>query len=789
MILKAPSLTMVAVITLALGIGANTAVFSIVNAVLLRPLPYDHPERVMTIRSAPLSLGTQLSSSNLFDWRDHAPSFESLAAYNPASGGVNLTGEPEPERVEASEVTASFFETLGVHAIQGRTFAPEDEREGSNRVVVLSYGLWQRRFHDSDIVGQTIRLNEVPHTVIGVAPPGVQSPANVDVWLPVSFGDSRVLTGPVMMFNILGRLRPGASTAAARAEMQSFSEWLKTNAPRPGFAPTIEVIPLHAELVQKVRPALLILFGAVGFVLLIVCVNVTNLLLARASVRRKEMAIRAALGASRLRLARQMLVESSLLAVLGGGAGLLLALWSVDLLKALGPSDIPRLREVKLDAIVFGFTLGVSLLAGFLFGLAPALQASKVDLNEALKEGATTAGRGLRLFGLRNLLVVAEVALALVLLVGAGLLIKSFFRVLDVSPGFDTRNVLTIALDLPHSRYPEAAQQTAFYQQLLDRLGALPGVQSVGATNALPLEKKGAVAFSFSIPGVAASDMPQGTFASHFIITSDYLKTMGIPIVEGRGINAEDKQGSPPVALVSQETARRYWPNESAVGKRIITMVEKTPREIVGVVGEVKQWGLESPLAVPAIYIPHQQLTWPVTTIAIRTDTEPLALVSAVRGEVQALDKDLPVYDIKSMRQRLADSIAERRFTLILLGTFAALALTLAAIGIYGVMNYSVTQRTREIGIRMALGAARKNVLWLIVGRGLLLTLVGVGVGLGAAYGLTRLLVSLLFGTSATDPTTFIVIAVVLTGVALGACFVPARRATKVDPMVALRYE
>jgi putative ABC transport system permease protein len=790
-IFKAPSLTVVAVVTLALGIGANSAVFSIVNAVLLRPLPYDHPERVMMLESAPLSLSPQFTATSLFDWRERAPSFESLAAFNPASGGVNLTGEAEPERVEAAEVTSVFFQTLGVQAFQGHTFTSENELEGNTRVVVLSYELWRRRFHgDGEIVGQTIRLNEVPHTVIGIAPPGVQSPTNPDLWLPLSFAKDRVLTGPVMMFNTIGRLKPDATVAEARAEMESFSQWLQQNSPQRSFsAQLIKVTPLHTQLVQKVRPALLILFGAVAFVLLIVCVNVTNLLLARASVRRKEMAIRAALGANRLQLARQMLIESSLLAVMGGAAGLLFALWSVDLLKAIGPADIPRLHEARLDVVVFGFTLGVSLLTGFLFGLAPALHASKVDLNEALKEGALAAPPGRWRFGLRNLLVVTEVALALVLLIGAGLLIKSFFRVLEVSPGFDARNVLTVALDLPYVKYPDAPQQTAFYQQLMERLGGLPGVQSVGATNTLPLATKGGVAFSFSIAGVAPSDMPQATFASYFIVTPDYLQTMGIPLLEGRGITEQDKQGAPLVALISQETARRYWPNESAIGKRIIPMTEKTPREIVGVVGDVKQWGLENSKSVPAIYIPHQQLSWPVTTIAIRTTGEPRGLASAVRGEVQALDKDLPVYDLKTMEQRLGESVAERRFTLILLATFAALALVLAAVGIYGVMSYAVTQRTREIGIRMALGAARRDVLWLIVGKGLTLTVVGVAIGLAAAYALTRLLAALLFGVSATDPTVFIAIAVVLTGVALGACFVPARRATRVDPMVALRYE
>ena len=791
MIFKAPSLTVVAVLTLALGIGANSAVFSIVNAVLLRPLPYAHPERAMMIQGVPLSLSPEFSAANIFDWRDRAPSFESLAAFNPASDGVNLTGDAEPQRVIATEVTAAYFSTLGVQPIQGRTFAPEDEQEGHTRVVVLSYELWQQRFHrDGDIVGQTIRLNEVPHTVIGVTPPGVQAPASADLWLPLSLAADRVLTGPVMMFNIVGRLKPEATLTEARAEMQSFSEWLQEAGPQNGFArQRIEVTPLHTELVQKVRPALLILFGAVAFVLLIACVNVTNLLLARASARRKEMAIRAALGASRLQLARQMLTESSLLAVMSGAAGLLFALWCVDLLKAIGPADIPRLHEARLDMAVFGFTLGVSLLTGFLFGLAPALHASKVDLNEALKEGAAATRGGRWRLGLRNLLVVAEVALALVLLIGAGLLVKSFLRVLDVNPGFDPKNVLTIALDLPHVKYPKAPQQIAFYQQLMERLSALPGVQAVGGTNTLPLATKGAVAFSFSIEGAAPADTPQGTYASYFIVTPDYLQTMSIPLLEGRPITEQDKQGAPPVALVSQEAARRYWPNESAIGKRIIPMTEKTPREIVGVVGEVKQWGLENPKPVPAIYIPHQQLVWPVTTIAIRTTGDPLGLANAVRGEVQALDKDLPVYDIKTMSQRLADSIAERRFMLILLGTFAALALLLASVGIYGVMSYAVTQRTRELGIRMALGATRRDVLRLVVGKGLGLTLAGVGIGLAAAYALTRLLASLLFGVSATDPFTFVAIAMVLTGVALGACFVPARRATRVDPMVALRHE
>ena len=792
---RTPGVTLAAVITLALGIGANSAVFSVVNAVLLRPLPYDHPERIVKLQNVPSTLSHNRGvPPQMLDWRDRFDSLESVAAYSPVSGGVNLTGEPEPERLEACEITADFFRTLGVSMTRGRAFDREDEKSGgSNHVVVISHRLWQRRFSSSDIVGQTIQLNAVPFTVVGVAPAGLRFPAAVDIWLPPAFGANRILTTPSIMYEVIGRLKPAATLAQTAGEMQGFAESLKGDSGH--FAPLAEmmrVLPLHADLVQKVRPALVILLGAVAFVLLIACANVTNLLLARASSRRREIAIRTAVGASRPQLVRQMLSESLLLAVAGGGAGLLVALWGVDLLRAAGPAEIPRLQEVRLDAVVTSFTLAVSLLTGLVFGLAPALNASKVDLNEALKDGAAT-GRGLRLFGLRNLLVIGEVAMALVLLIGAGLLIKSFVRVLNVSPGFRADNVLTVAIDLPHARYPDVGRQSAFYQQLIDRIGALPAVRSVGATNGLPLASRSMAAFGFTVEGESArqpeSGMPQDTYASYVVVTAGYLPTMGIPILQGRDFSVRDGQSAAPVVIVTQSMAERFWPNESPVGKRLALTLEKTPREIVGVAGDVKQWGLESDHQFSEVYVPFQQLPWPVNTIVIHTGSEVAGLADAVRSEAQAIDSDLPLYDIKTMRQRLSDSTAERRFTLALFGVFAALALALATIGVYGVTSYSVVQRTREIGIRTALGAGRRDLFWLITRRGLVLGLAGSGAGLIGAFALTRLLSGLLFGITATDTATFVLIPTVLTGVALGACFVPARRATKVDPMVALRYE
>jgi putative ABC transport system permease protein len=790
MLLKQPGFAAVAIITLALGIGANSAIFSVINSVLLRPLPYDEPERLVLLRNAPAFLENVPTASNLISWKDEVHSFDHLAAYGSLGGGVNLGGDPEPLRVEATEVSADFFSTIGVETIAGRQFLPEDLKEGNEEVAVISYALWQRRFGtDPEIVGQSLSLNGRKFTVVGIAAPEFSYPDKTEIWIPISFGLNRILTASVISFDIIGRIRPGLSLEQVRSEMQGFYQALKEKEEPGGFpSRPIEVFQVQSEVVKSVKPTLWILFGAVGFVLLIACANVTNLLLARAAARQKEVAIRAALGAKRSRLIWQLLVESLLLALIGGALGLLVAMWGVDLLVALTPPGLPRVSEIRLDHRVFVFTLMVSLATGILFGLAPAIQASKVDLNEALKEGALKAKAGLRHRSIRSLLVVSEVALALVLLIGAGLLIKSFAKVLALDPGFNPQNVLTVSLDLPSAKY-KPDEKKAFYRDMVERLAARPAVESVAAVDNLPFGTKAISVLPFWLEGEErAVSSREDRRATRVVVTPDYFRAIGIPLASGRYFNEHDIKTSTPVIIIDQAMAQAVWPDQNPLGRHLTLAAEKNPREVIGVVGKVKHWRLEADPILTS-YIPYLQAYSTPTTLVLRTTTDPMAMIAAVRDEVHTMDKDLPLFGVRTMGQRLEESLAERRFTWFLLGAFAALALMLAAIGVYGVMSYSVAQRTHEIGIRLALGAQQKDVLRLVIGQGMLLALGGVISGLCGAFALTRLMTSLLYGVSPTDAGTFAVLSVVLTGVALGACYVPARRATRVDPCVALRYE
>jgi putative ABC transport system permease protein len=783
MLAKSPGFTAVAVLTLALGIGANTAIFSVVNAVLLRPLPYPKPNDLVFLTGAPIQEAEGLPThATMLDWSAQVRSFEQLAAFNASGGGFNLTGGLVPARVQATEVSEHFFDVLGIHPVRGRGFRPEEFEPGKSNVVVLSDGLWRRRFGaNPNLVGQAMQLDGRSFTVVGIAAPSFQFPRNIDLWLPINLGKDRVFrsAGGAAFFRIVARVKPGVSLEEARAEMDVFSRRLKEARPDTSLARDVSVVPLIDSLVGNVRPALLLLLGAAGFVLLIGCANVANLQLARATAREKEIAVRAALGANRLRLIRQMLTESALLSLGGGALGLLTALWGLDLIVALSPTRIHRLAEAAVDGKVLGFSLGLSFLTALLFGSLPALVSSRPNLRESLASGGRTLTGSRR--RLRGALVVAEVVLALVLLTSSGLLLQSLVRLVAVDPGFDP-NALTVSLSLPSARYPRAAQLT-FYRRALERLQTMPGVEFVGATNSLPFSSTG-IGLRFTIEDYPVKIPFQDQFADYLVATPGYLQAMGIRLVQGRYFTDRDTQA----VIINRALAERFWPDANPVGKRITMTREESSSEIIGVVGDVRRWGLEN---TPSrqVYVPFSATSPSVSALVLRSSLPPTRLVEGVRREIQSLDKNLPLYDIGTMQARLADSTSKRRFTMLLMSTFAVAALLLAAVGLYGVISYSVGQRTQEIGIRMALGAQRRDIFKLVVGQGMVLTLAGVGVGLAASFALTRFLQSLLFGVSATDPVTFAGVAVLLAAVALLACYIPARRATRVDPLVALRYE
>ena len=795
MLLKHPGFTAIAVIALALGIGANTAIFSVVNAVLLRPLPFAEPDRLMVVYESRIDRGGSRSSAsypNFADWRDQNTVFEHMSTYRDTD--FVLTGEAEPARLHGAVVNADLFPLLGVAPILGRPFRPEEDKPGdSGRVILLSHRLWQQRFNaDPNVLGRSLVLGGKNYVVVGVMAPGFQFPVDsetIDLWTTVAIDSGMFAQRGAHYMHVLARLKPGVTLAQAKAEMDGIAGNLERQYPDENSHRGVVIVPALESLVGDVRPALLILLGAVGLVLLIACVNVANLLLARASTRHKEMAIRAALGASRSRVVRQLLTESVLLSMAGGALGLLVALWGTDVLVSLSRNDLPRAGQIGLDLRVLGFTLLVSLLTGIVFGLVPAIHSSRTDLTESLKEGGRGSTEGAGRNRLRAALVVGEVAIAIVLLAGAGLLIQSLRRLQQVSPGFDPHNVLSFSIGLPEVKYkPE--QQVAFYRQLKARLESLPGVKSASAVMPLPLGgDRMRVTFETEGRPIAKGDLPATEIRT---IGLDYFKTMGIPLIKGRDFTERDDKKAPRVIIVNEAFAKQFFPGEDVVGKHIqpgISADDEEPGmlEIVGVVGNVKHMKLSGE-ADPEAYEPHAQLTFDMTVL-VKTETDPRSIVSAVQSEVKAMDKDLPAYGIRTLDEYLSASVARPRFNTLLLAIFAGLALILTAVGLYGVMNYSVTQRTHEIGIRAALGAQQHDVLKMVVRQGMTLTAIGIGAGLVGAYFLTQLLASLLFGVSATDPVTFIAISIILAGVALGACYVPARRATKVDPMIALRYE
>jgi putative ABC transport system permease protein len=785
MLLKSKGFTAVAVLTLVLGIGANTAIFSVVNAVLLRPLPFPEPERIVRLwESHPPTNLPRFSAAfpNFLDWRSQNHVFTQMAAYR--EDGFNLQAGAETNRVNGTRVTVDFFSVLGVKPAAGRNFTPQEDAPGGERVVILSHALWQQSFGgDPQLVGQQLKVDGQPHTVVGIMPPGFRFPQDdVELWLPYAL-DPNSGRGGSNFLRVMGRLEPGATLAQARAEFETIAVRLEQAYPDTNKGWRVFMLPLHEAISGQMQRPLHILLGAVLFVLLIGCANVANLLLSRNAAREREMAIRAALGAGRGRIVRQLLTESLLLAILGGAGALLLAAWCVKLLATLGPRNIPRLNEAALDLPVLGFTLAVALLTGLIFGMAPAWQHARLNLNTTLKEGARMAGGSAR--RLRQLLVVAEIAIALLLLIGAGLMLKSFLRLQQVAPGFDAQHALTMELNLAPARYAGIEQRTAFLQRVMERLKALPGVEVAGATHRLPL--RGNSGTGYRIEGHPAPLSGGNDRINYRVVTPDYFRAMGTPLVAGRTFTEEEAWQKPGAVIINQKFQRRHWPDENPLGKRI-KLSGPEPLTIVGVAADVKESGLSADTEA-GIYVPYVQMPARQMTLVLRTGPEPLSLAAAASASVRQIDAEQAVSGISTLENLLSETVAQPRFNAGLLALFALLALLLAAVGIYGVMAYAMAQRTQEIGLRMALGAQPRDVVKLVVGQGMKLVASGLALGLIAALGLTRWLKTLLFDVEVTDPLTYAMIAVLLAAVALVACYLPARRAAKVDPLVALRHD
>jgi predicted permease len=804
MLLKSPGFTLVAILTLALGIGANTAIFSVVNFVLLRPLGYANPDQLVMIWERNVKKGwseSPTSSGNFADFKNSVKSLD-LAAFTDTN--FNLTGGDQPERVAGLRVSANLFSILGVSPIRGRYFSPDEDKPGAGHVLILSYGLWQRSFGaNPNLINQTVQLNGQSYTVVGVMPPDFKFPpsfsanvasseetvTNADVWVPLTTDDVP-LVREIRNLKMIGRLRPGVSPQQAQSETNAIASRLDKEYPDVNAGLESHVIPLQEQVTGDIRLALLVLMAAVALVLLIACANVANLLLAKATSRQKEIAIRTAIGATRIRLLRQLLTESMLLGLLGGALGLVFAIVGAKTLVTFVSSNIPRLKDFSFDAKILIFTLLISLITSLIFGLAPAIDASKPNLNEALKEGGRGSGAGAGRNRIRNALVIAEVALAVVLVTASGLMFRSFMHLQSVNPGFNPQNLITLEVELPEAKYHADQQQIAFQQQLLQRVASIPGVQSAGTVDNLPFSGN-SFNSSFMIEGRPIPAVTERPRAFYRVVSPNYFSAMGIPFRRGDQFNERETAEQPGVAIVNDTAARKYWPGEDPIGKKIKRgrPESKNPwLTIVGITGSASQLSLREE-SQPEIYVPYLQNTSRNFTLVARTTSDPRSVAAAVRKEVWATDKDLPVSSMKLMEELISNSTAQPRFYVILLSVFAALALILAAVGVYGVMAYAVTLRTRDIGIRMALGARPADIFKHILGQALILSLIGLAIGLVLAIASTRIMSTLLFGISTADPLTLGATAVTLLAVALVASYLPARRATKVDPMVALRYE
>ena len=793
-LLKRPAFTIIAVTTLALGIGANTAIFSAINALLLKPLPFPELDRVVAIWDKLPSRGVlhnEVAMANYLDWQAQNQSFEQLALYRWWS--ANLTGLETPERIQGFLVTANYLDALGMKPIMGRNFLPEENQPGKDAVAIITHSLWQRRFGgDPNIVNKTVTINTIVRTVVGVMPEHFNFPKGAEIYAPLPMTPEVMRSRGSHSYYVVGRLKPGVSIESSQADIDNLAARLEQHYPETNAGWGATVFPIVADTVRLYDTALWVMMAAVGFVLLIACANVANLMLARATGRRKEIALRTALGASRWRIIRQLLTESLIVALLGGAFGILIGFWGIDALRAGNPGDAakyaPGWYQLGINFSVLAFTLGLSVFSGIVFGLAPALQMSKVNLNDSLKEGSRqTSGSSHRL---RSSLVVFEVALSLMLLVGAGLLARSFLSLLRTDPGFNPDNVLTMNLVLPAAKYREQPLRAAFYDSVVQRVKTQPGVESAAAVNYLPLGGSNS-SDSYLVEGVPEPAPGQENLGRYRVSTPDYFRTMDIRVLKGRGFTEQDKAGALPVVIVNETLARKHWPGEDPLGKRIrfYGPPERTPQwmEIVGVVQDVKH-ELNIPVT-PEYYLPHAQDPWNAMVLVAKTSVEPGSLANAIRQQVWAVDKDQPVFDVRTMREVRSMSVALYSFSSVMLAIFAGVALVLAAIGIYGVMAFAVTQRTQEIGIRMALGARAFDVLNLVVRNGMKLALLGIVIGLAGAWALTRFLKQMLVGVEATDLLTFTVVSICLLLAAFVACYLPARRATKIDPLKALRYE
>ena len=796
-LIKRPGCTVIALITLALGIGANTAIFSVINAVLLRPLQFKDPEQLVVVWEDASFAGFPLNTPApgiYFDWKTQNQSFSDMAAC--AEVSFNITGDGDPERVMAFSVTENFFPLFGVQPILGRNFLPEEDRPGANKVVMLGHSLWQSRYGgDRQIVNRQILLNGEKHTVVGVMPASFQFlEREVRLWVPIAFEPQDMTNRGGHYLKVVARLKPGVPQSQAQADLDAIMTRLAKDFPGETMEGKLGAVvkPMREQLVGETRSSLIVLLVAVACVLLIACANVAGLLLARAVSRRREIALRVALGASRTRVVRQLLTESLLLAIVAGVLGSLLAYWSFTFLQGLVPPEMALLTSLKLDTRILAFTLLISLVTGVIFGLVPALQSANIDLNDALKQSST---RTTSTSCLRNGLIVSEVALSIVLLVGAGLLIQTLFQLFRQYAVLEPEKVLTLRTVLPYEKYKEPQQRNNYYQQVIERVERLPGVVAAGYSTSVPLLWKGGTS-GFYPEGVTSPIVGMAYDANHRQVSADYLKTMNVPLREGRYFDNRDNEQSMPVAIINETMARQYWPGENALGRRFKIGDPNEPgkqwKEIVGIVADIRQMGLDEPVKAE-MYFPYQQIIdWPGFSprdLAIRTSGDTTNLVSAVRQAIREVDPDQPVSNVATMAEVLGEEAAQRRLGMIMLVGFAVLALLLASLGIYGVLAYFVTQHTNEIGVRLALGATPRNILFLVLKKGMGLTLIGVAIGIAVSFAFTRWMSSLLFGVKAADPLTFVAVPLLLGLVALLACAIPARRATKVDPMVALRYE